>query len=534
MTAAAQLPGNLKRQPAAVALAALRRRDGIVEVTPGKVEIGQGILTALAQIVADELDVGLERVRMVAGQRPRRAPTRASPRAACRSRIPARRCAMPCAEARAIYLGAAAQRLGVAAENLEVEDGTIVGPGNLRTSYWELADDALLARDATPGRRAPRRPRRGASPGTPAARLDMPDKVFGRPRFIHDLALPGMLHGRVLKPASPGARLDVAGRGGGARDAGVVAVVRDGSFVGVVAETEAAAEAGARGSAQGAAWSAGDALPDETNLAAWLKSQPVETTTVDERKAAAPGASGPHGAPQYTRPFIAHASMAPSCAVAQWTGAGQGARLVAQPGHLQPARRPRARAGAAAGEHRRRARRGRRLLRPERRRRRGARRRAAGARGRRASGARAVVARGRARLGAARRRHGRRHRGRPRRRRRDRRLAPRRVEQRPRLAAGRAPTPTLLAASQLAKPFERFIATNPPLATGGGAERNAVPLYDFPGHGASPATGCSTCRSAPRRCARSAPSPTCSPSSPSWTSWRPSAARTRWPSACAT
>ena len=55
------------------------------------------------------------------------------------------------AQARAIYLGAAAQRLGVAAESLEVEDGTIVGPGNLRTSYWELADDALLARDASPG-----------------------------------------------------------------------------------------------------------------------------------------------------------------------------------------------------------------------------------------------------------------------------------------------------------------------------------------------------------------------------------------------
>ena len=99
--------------------------------------------------------------------------------------------------------------------------------------------------------------------------------------------------------------------------------------------------------------------------------------------------------------------------------------------------------------------------------------------------------------------------------------------------AGRAPIPTVLAASHLAKPFERFIAFNPPMANGGGAERNAVPALRFPRleHRLPPAAR--RCRSAPRRCARSAPSPTCSPSSRSWTSWRRSAARTRWLFACA-
>src|SRR5581483_994523 len=101
--------------------------------------------------------------------------------------------------------------------------------------------------------------------------------------------------------------------------AGVVAVVRDGSFVGVVAETEAAAEAGLAALRKGATWTAGEPLPNETDLTAWLKSQPVETTTVGERKAAAPTPAARTLRRQYSRPFIAHASMAPSCAIAQWT-----------------------------------------------------------------------------------------------------------------------------------------------------------------------------------------------------------------------
>ena len=100
---------------------------------------------------------------------------------------------------------------------------------------------------------------------------------------------------------------------------GVVAVVRDGSFIGVVAETEAAAEAGLAALRKGAVWDAGAGLPDETKLSAWLKSQPVETTTVDERKASTPPQVAKTIRRQYSRPFIAHASMAPSCAIAQWT-----------------------------------------------------------------------------------------------------------------------------------------------------------------------------------------------------------------------
>src|SRR2546421_6717678 len=119
-----------------------------VTVSPGKVEIGQGIVTALAQIAADELDVDIGRVRMV------RASTAASPNEGVTSgslsvQQSGRAIRQVCAEVRHIFLAAASDRLGVGIDALEVNDGTISGPGNVRTSYWELADDVGLDRDAT-------------------------------------------------------------------------------------------------------------------------------------------------------------------------------------------------------------------------------------------------------------------------------------------------------------------------------------------------------------------------------------------------
>src|SRR5262249_38846466 len=313
----AQLPASLKSNPR---LSQWLRicRDGAIELSPGKIEIGQGIITALAQIAADELDIDISRVRLLA------ATTAASPNEGVTSgsqSIEQSGSAIRhvAAQARAIYLAKAAERLGVALDSLKVEDGTIIGPGNLRTSYWELADAALLSCNASPAvvTKAPAARRLA---GTPAARLDLPDKVFGRPRFVHDLALPSLLHARVLKPASPGAKLTALDEGAPSRLAGVVAVVRDGSFAGVIAETEAAAQAGLASLRKGAVWKEGGTLPDASQIAAWLKSQPVESKPVDVRTAAEARQGVRSIRRQYTRPFIAHASIAPSCAIAQWTG----------------------------------------------------------------------------------------------------------------------------------------------------------------------------------------------------------------------
>src|SRR5512145_84189 len=208
--------------------------EGIVEARSVKVELGQGIATALAQIVADELDVALARVRMIP------ASTATSPDEAVTSgslsvQESGTALRYACAEARSIYLEVAAARLGKPVAGLQVIDGEIVAVGGAHTSYWALADDALLDREATAGV-APKSTHRVV--GAPVMRLDIPDKAFGRPRFVHDLEPPGMLHGRVLRPPSPAAALLSLDDAKARALEGIVAVVRDGDFVGVIAERE--------------------------------------------------------------------------------------------------------------------------------------------------------------------------------------------------------------------------------------------------------------------------------------------------------
>ncbi len=292
---------------------------GQVTVSPGKVEIGQGIVTALAQIAADELDVDIGRVQMV------RATTAASPNEGVTSgslsiQHSGRALRAACAEIRQIFLAAAADRLGVDASALSIEDGTISGPGNVRTSYWELVDEVSLDRDVTPGAVAKPIGQRALA-GKSAQRIDIPDKVFAQRRFIHDTALPGLLHGRVLRPENARAKLVGLKEDAAHAIPGFVAVVRDGSFAGVVCETEAAAEAALKALRKGATWAEGEALPDEDDLAAFLKAQPVESTVIDTRTAASAGKKARTLKRQYVRPYIAHASIAPSCAMAQWNGA---------------------------------------------------------------------------------------------------------------------------------------------------------------------------------------------------------------------
>jgi len=292
--------------------------DGQVMISPGKVEIGQGIVTALAQIAADELDVDFSRVRMV------RTTTAGSPNEGVTSgslsiQQSGRALRQTCAEIRHVFIAAAADRLGVETGALNVSDGTISGPRNVRTSYWELADEVSLDRDATMDA-VPKPIAKRALAGHSVERLDIPDKVFAHPRFIHDVSLPGMLHGRVLRPEQARAKLLDLKEDAALKTPSLVAIVRDGNFAGVVSETENGAEAALVALRKGATWSAGDVLPDENNLAAFLKAQPVESTVIDTRTTATPARTARTLRRQYTRPYIAHASIAPSCALAQWTG----------------------------------------------------------------------------------------------------------------------------------------------------------------------------------------------------------------------
>lgn len=293
--------------------------DGNVFVRTGKVELGQGIVSALAQIVSVELGVNASRIRMLAASTavgPNEGVTAGS--MSVHDSGGALR--QVCMEVRAIYLRLAAVRLGLTpdqAGSLELEDGCIRLRGDASgrsTSYWALADDTLLDCEAT-GQGA----LHAADLQVQAIeRLDIPDKISGQPRFVHDMTLAGMLFGRVLHPPSPGAVLLDADLAAVNALQGVVATVRDGSFLGVVASDEYLVVKALVKLAAVAVWRDADTLPDMLNMPAYLRAQPVETTLVGEKKSALPPDVAHSFQASYSRPFLAHASIAPSCAVARY------------------------------------------------------------------------------------------------------------------------------------------------------------------------------------------------------------------------
>lgn len=311
------LPPNLKSNPRLSRWLQFHD-DETISVRSGKVELGQGIATALAQLVAGELGVSLGRIRMVpAGthQSPDEGVTAGSHSvedsgAALRQ---------VCAEVRALMLDAAAQRLGVGVDALDVDDGHILlRGGDKRSSYWELSSGDLLERDASGFVQADAVPVAGVV-GRDMARLDLPDKVRGVARFVHDMGLPGMLYGRMARPPSPAAQLiDVDLASVGALP-GVVATVRNGRFLGLVAEGEYAAVRALDKLKAAAQWQEGESLPDMHALPDFLRAQPNETQVYAEQ---APPPGLPAGvrrfSASYSRPYLSHASIGPSCAVARW------------------------------------------------------------------------------------------------------------------------------------------------------------------------------------------------------------------------
>lgn len=174
-------------------------RDGEVTIRTGKVEYGQGSWTALAQVAGEELQVTLARVR-VAAVSTSISPNEGVTAGSLSVQDSGSALRQACAQARDLLLDAAASRLGVAREALNVVDGQIRstdGPTGL--SYWTLAQPGMLDRPADVA--APSRPPREWSvAGRSAPRLDFPDKVTGRPRFLHDIVMADMAYGRVVRP----------------------------------------------------------------------------------------------------------------------------------------------------------------------------------------------------------------------------------------------------------------------------------------------------------------------------------------------
>ena len=296
-------------------------RNGTVTVFTGKVELGQGILTALSQIVSDELDVDVKRLKIISGDTaltPNEGVTSGS--LSIQDSGTALRFA--CSEARGLLLQSAAAKLGVGVADLSVSDGAIsqTGAGG-GTSYWALTSSVMLKREAT-ARTAPKPSSQHRLIGQSVKRRDIPAKVTGGEAYVQDMRLPGMVFGRVVRPGSPRARLLAADEAAARRMPGVVAVVRDGSFLAVAARREEQAIAAAAALQASARWDApADLPPAGSALFAYMKKQRMLDTVVSEKKdlAAATTATPPRTIEaEFTRPYQAHASIGPSCAVAQW------------------------------------------------------------------------------------------------------------------------------------------------------------------------------------------------------------------------
>jgi nicotinate dehydrogenase subunit B len=221
---------------------------------------------------------------------------------------------LACAEARALLLARAATRLDTPAERLTVADGTIRALDDRRLGYGELAAELDLHREVT----AKVEPKPASSHkivGTSTLRRDIPGKVTGGVAYVQDLRLPGMVHGRVVRPPRYGAKLEAVDAAKVGALPGMITVVRDGSFLGVVAEREEQAIRARQSLMESARWSGGDELPDPAGLSAHLTSLPSQDAVVSSKQAGASAAVRTLEA-TYTKPYIAHASIGPSCALA--------------------------------------------------------------------------------------------------------------------------------------------------------------------------------------------------------------------------
>lgn len=317
------LPGALRTHPGIDAWLRIGTDDAVTLFT-GKAELGQGLKTALVQLAAEELDVPPARVTVVVAdtlRTPNESYTAGS-RSIQDSGMSIRHAA---AEARHILLGVAASRLGAPVGELQVVDGRVTwGSRSLR--YGELVDGAPLQQPITGN--APLKDRtQYRLVGQSLPRVDFPAKIFGgAPAFIQDLRLPGMLHARVVHPPTQSARLAAVELATVQRMAGVQHVLRDGSLLGVVATREEQAIAAAAALARLARWEniSTESLPADDALPAHMRAQDVRRGSVARRGEAgasttpAAAATALSHKASYFRPFQAHASIGPSCALAQF------------------------------------------------------------------------------------------------------------------------------------------------------------------------------------------------------------------------
>jgi CO/xanthine dehydrogenase Mo-binding subunit len=315
----AKLPWSIEENPLLSQWVDLSEPE-IARVFSAKVEIGQGIVTAIAQIAATELRLPMSKVVVVSGDT-RCCPDESYTAGSMSIEVGGTSIRMACAEARRAIVERAALMLGADESRVAADGGLILldgAPSGL--DYWQVAREVDWKRPVT-GTAPFTVPSSSSSLGKKIARLDLPAKITGA-AFIHDLEIPGMIHGRVMRPPSYGARLQSLDTSAVEQMPGVVKVWTSGDFMGVCCEREYQAVKALEAIRAGARWiesevSAGsrswrELLPTLRSIDSESEVGERPSRTANPRRLSA----------TYSRPPLAHASMAPSCAVALFDDGG--------------------------------------------------------------------------------------------------------------------------------------------------------------------------------------------------------------------
>jgi CO/xanthine dehydrogenase Mo-binding subunit len=310
----APLPGMLADNPALDRWVTFPA-PGKVTIGTGRVEFGQGVLTAMAQIAADELGVAIDRVSVRSGDTAL-TPNEGYTAGSMSMQAGAVALRQACADVRALFLAQAARIAGCAARELTVRDGRILRNGaSTGLDYWTLAASIDLSVGAT-GAGTCKAPEAYALIGSSHPRIDLPGKLFGDAAFIHDLRLEGMRHARVVRQPGRGASvvsIDEAAIRRAAR--GDISFVRQGDFLAILGDDETAVERAAAAADSHVTWQNVERPTPLQQEANWLLQQPTIDKVIGATEAA--DAQGRRRFEAiYTKPYLAHASISPSCGLA--------------------------------------------------------------------------------------------------------------------------------------------------------------------------------------------------------------------------
>jgi nicotinate dehydrogenase subunit B len=306
-------PGSLKGAPYLDSWIRIDA-DGGITVFTGKAELGQGIKTACQQIAAEELDVPFTSLKLVTADTGRTA-NEGYTSGSNSMKDSGTAVQHAAAQVRALLIAEAARRLDLPAESFKTDNGAVIAPDGRRLGYGELVAGEMLHVQAQ-AKSALKEPSAYRVIGQPVPRVDIPAKVTGAAAYVQDMRLPGMLHARVVRPPSYGAELTACDASAVEKMPGVVKTVRDGNFLAVVASKEYQAVKAMQALSAAAKWRETAQLPKQDNLPDVLTKLPSRDETIFQQSN--PSAAGARTIEAtYTRPYQAHGSIGPSCAIAQ-------------------------------------------------------------------------------------------------------------------------------------------------------------------------------------------------------------------------